>query len=193
MITQAVRTAAVALICTVSSDVFSQDAVEVFTALGCGVCHGNEGRGASLGPSIVTGELTMADFIDYVRNPTGTMPVYSAETVSDQSLTELHAYLQSVDGVVQPPGDAERGAGLFRQTGCYQCHANEGQGGAQGPRIGPDPPTLARFTWYARNPNGSMPPYTDVVMSDQELADIHAFLQSRPQPPALEDIPLLAP
>jgi hypothetical protein len=30
-------------------------------------------------------------------------------------------------------------------------------------------------------------------MSDQDLADIHAFLQVRPQPPAVESIPLLAP
>jgi hypothetical protein len=61
------------------------------------------------------------------------------------------------------------------------------------PRIGPDPLTQARFTWYIRNPSGGMPPYTDVVISDQDLADIHAFLKTRTQPPALEDIPLLAP
>jgi mono/diheme cytochrome c family protein len=193
MITQTLRVAAAALICTLASSAFAQDGGEVFTASGCGACHGDAGRGAALGPSIATGELTAEDFIAYVQNPTATMPAYAAESLSDQSLREMQAYLESVGGAAQPVGDAERGAALFRQTGCYQCHANEGQGGAQGPRIGPDPLTQARFTWYIRNPSGGMPPYTDVVISDQDLADIHAFLKTRTQPAALEDIPLLVP
>jgi hypothetical protein len=32
----------------------------------------------------------------------------------------------------------------------------------------------------------------NVVMSDQDLADIHAFLEARPQPPSVESNPLLA-
>ena len=36
-----------------------------------------------------------------------------------------------------------------------------------------------------------MPPYTSKVVSDSELADIYAFLQSLPQPPAAKSIPLL--
>ena len=193
MIIQAVRIAAAALICSIASSGFAQDAGDEFAALGCGACHGEEGRGTARGPNIATGELTTADFIDYVRSPAGTMPAYNSETVSDQALAEMHAYLEPELGAAEPAGDAERGAALYRQTGCYQCHANEGQGGAQGPRVGPDPPTLARFTWYVRNPSGAMPPYTDVVITDQDLADIHAFLKSRPQPSAVENIPLLAP
>jgi cytochrome c1 len=37
-----------------------------------------------------------------------------------------------------------------------------------------------------------MPPYTAKVLSDQDLADIYAFLQGRARPPALNTIPLLA-
>jgi hypothetical protein len=37
-----------------------------------------------------------------------------------------------------------------------------------------------------------MPPYTAKVVKDTELADIHAFLQSLPQPPAVKDVPLLS-
>jgi len=36
-----------------------------------------------------------------------------------------------------------------------------------------------------------MPPYTSKVVSDADLADIYAFLQARPQPPALDSIQLL--
>jgi mono/diheme cytochrome c family protein len=36
-----------------------------------------------------------------------------------------------------------------------------------------------------------MPPYTKKVVSDRELADIYAYLQSIPQPPAAKSIPIL--
>jgi hypothetical protein len=36
-----------------------------------------------------------------------------------------------------------------------------------------------------------MPPYTAKVVSDKDLADIYAFLQSVKQPPAVKAIPLL--
>ena len=176
-----------------ASNASAQNADDTFAVAGCASCHGEEGRGSLLAPNISTGELALADFIDYVRSPTGRMPGYATESVSDQSLGEIHAYLEGLSGSALPPGNAERGATLFRQNGCFQCHANEGQGGAQGPRIGPNPPTLARFTWYIRNPSGGMPPYTAVVITDEDLADIHAFLKLRPQPAAVEDIPLLAP
>ena len=164
-----------------------------YAEFGCGACHGAEGRGTALGPSIATGALTLPDFIDYLRRPTGTMPPYTAQTVSAQLLTDMHAYLDPPVAEPVPAGRVEMGAALYQQTGCYQCHANEGQGGAQGPRIGPDPVTFARFGWYVRNPSGGMPPYTELVMSDQDLADIYAFLRTRPQPPAVDSIPLLAP
>jgi hypothetical protein len=36
-----------------------------------------------------------------------------------------------------------------------------------------------------------MPPYTDKVLPERDLADIYAFLQSRPAPKSVESIPLL--
>lgn len=164
-----------------------------YTALGCGACHGADGGGGALAPSIATGELTPSEFIAYTRRPTGTMPPYGARTVSDQVLVTMHADLAPLMAIRAPAGRVDLGATLYRQTGCYQCHSNEAQGGAQGPRIGPDPVSFARFIWYVRNPSGGMPPYTEMVMSAQDLADIYAFLQARTQPPAVDSIPLLAP
>lgn len=92
-----------------------------------------------------------------------------------------------------PAGKVENGGVLYKKIGCYQCHANEAQGGAAGPRLGPDPIPFARFSQYTRNPTGDMPPYTDKVVSNQDLADIYAFLQARPRPPAVDTIPQLAP
>jgi mono/diheme cytochrome c family protein len=92
-----------------------------------------------------------------------------------------------------PPGKVDAGAALYRKVGCYQCHVNEAQGGANGPKLGPDPVPYARFSQYVRKPTGDMPPYTEKVLSAQDMADIYAFVQSRPRPPALSTLPLLAP
>ena len=89
-------------------------------------------------------------------------------------------------------GNAENGKKLFTTVGCYQCHGREAQGStATGPRLGPRPIAFAALSKYVRAPTGQMPPYTSKVISDTELTDIYAFLQARPQPPALESIQLL--
>jgi mono/diheme cytochrome c family protein len=85
------------------------------------------------------------------------------------------------------------GAALYKKNGCYECHVNDAQGGPQGPRLGPNPIPLPRFVAYVRNPSGDMPPFTAKVISDDDLSKIFAFLQSRPAPPPVKDIPLLAP
>ena len=91
-----------------------------------------------------------------------------------------------------PAGNAENGKRIFAKNGCYECHGREGQGSNMtGPRIAPDPVPFDVLTRYVRNPSGEMPPYTAKVVSDQELADIYAFLQSRPHPPAAKNNPLL--
>ena len=91
----------------------------------------------------------------------------------------------------QPPNPTN-GRKLFTRFGCYQCHQREAQGAAAtGPRLGPHPIPFARFTRYVRQPTGQMPPYTIKVVKDAELADIYAFLESLPDPPAVKDIPLL--
>jgi len=89
------------------------------------------------------------------------------------------------------PSDA--GATLYKKNGCYECHVNDAQGGPQGPRLGPNPIPFPRFVAYVRNPAGDMPPFTAKVISDDDLSKIYTFLQSRPTPPPVKDIPLLAP
>ena len=89
-------------------------------------------------------------------------------------------------------GNAKTGQTLFMKIGCYQCHGNEGQGGAAGVRIAPAPMLAFRaFTTYVRAPREEMPPYTGKVVSEQDLADIYAYLGAIPAPPPLESIPLL--
>ncbi len=92
-----------------------------------------------------------------------------------------------------PAGNAEKGRAFFRKAGCYQCHSEQAQGGAQGPRLGPNPIAFQAFARYVRAPRGEMPPYTVKVMSDQDVADVYAFLRALPPAPPLSSLPLLQP
>ncbi len=77
----------------------------------------------------------------------------------------------------------ESGRQLFVRKGCFQCHGREGQGApTTGPRLGPNPLALAAFVRAVRSPRAQMPPYTDKIVSDAELADIREFLDTRPHP-----------
>ena len=88
--------------------------------------------------------------------------------------------------------NVEEGRKLFVSYGCYQCHGYEGQGSsATGRRLGPRPLPLASFSRYIRRPTGEMPPYTTKVVSDSDVAKIHAFLEARPAPPAVSTLPQL--
>jgi mono/diheme cytochrome c family protein len=91
-----------------------------------------------------------------------------------------------------PAGDAEKGQRLYKRDGCADCHGLAGQGsGRTGPRIGPDPIPYSAFLKYNRKPTGEMPPYTAKVLSDQDMADIYAFLKALPLAPDTKTIQLL--
>src|SRR5690606_31985602 len=97
-------------------------------------------------------------------------------------------------------GDAARGEALYARFRCYACHGHGGETGP-GPRLIPSRFDQAGFIAYVRNPatvyrgnaGGAMPPYAADGVSDQDLADIFAWLAaSSPASPPLEEIPLLA-
>lgn len=92
----------------------------------------------------------------------------------------------------QPDGTsarAEEGKRLYTTYYCYACHGTLGQGGA-GPRliVAESPTPMIRFV---RKPTGTMPPYTSRVISNQDLAHIHAYLKSIPPSLPAKSIPLL--
>ena len=83
-----------------------------------------------------------------------------------------------------PAGNAEHGKKVFEAQGCFKCHGAEGQGGVQSssaataPKIGPTRLALSAFLRFVRSPAGQMPPYSAQQVSDSDLADLYAFLQS---------------
>jgi mono/diheme cytochrome c family protein len=90
-----------------------------------------------------------------------------------------------------PAGNIENGRKIFTAYGCYQCHGFVGQGGGAGPRLAQMPFTFANFSKYIRHPSGQMPPYTAKVVTEQEVADIFAFLRSLQPAPDVKSIPIL--
>jgi mono/diheme cytochrome c family protein len=92
---------------------------------------------------------------------------------------------------VSPQGDAARGKQVYLRVACFTCHGRSGQGGVyRGPA-----PILARtalpldgFRALLRDPPGDMPAFSQGVLSDQDIADIYAFLESLPGPRSPKDI-----
>ena len=89
-----------------------------------------------------------------------------------------------------PTGNVEKGRLGFVRVGCAQCHGREAQGSpTSGPRLGPNGLPYPAFARYVREPRLQMPPYTGKILPDADLADLYAFVQSRPKaatPPALQ-------
>ena len=90
-------------------------------------------------------------------------------------------------------GSAEKGKAAFVQHGCWQCHGYLGQGGIAGKKLAPNPLPLEAMSAFVRNSGGAMPPYQKAILSDADLADIHAYLQSLQKAPDYKSIPLLNP
>ncbi len=110
--------------------------------------------------------------------------------VSGLALAAGSALLLSVVCAWAEPS-AAKGQALFAKIGCYSCHGYQGQGGAAGPRIGLTQLPLEGVSAFIRNSAGEMPPYSTKVLSEADLADIYAYLQSVPHPPDVKSIPLL--
>lgn len=93
-----------------------------------------------------------------------------------------------------PKGDASHGKRVYLADGCFTCHGRSGQGGAyNGPA-----PILAHtalpfegFKGQIRNPINDMPAYSNAILSDQDVADIYAFVQSLPGRRSPRDFPAL--
>ncbi len=86
---------------------------------------------------------------------------------------------------------AEHGKIVFMKKGCWECHGTEGQGASTGPRLAPNPIPYEALAKFVRTASRAMPPYRQKILSDVDLRDIYAYLQSIPNPPDVKTIPLL--
>ena len=90
-----------------------------------------------------------------------------------------------------PAGSADTGKVTFNKA-CYTCHGTTGQGAAAtGPRIGPTALPYSAFLHQVRDPRSQMVPFPSAILSDQDVADIYAYLQSQKKED-YKQIPLLS-
>jgi mono/diheme cytochrome c family protein len=101
------------------------------------------------------------------------------------------AMLVEAVALAQSSGNADSGRRLFLRDGCWECHGYAGQGSKDGARLANTALTASQLTRYVRRPSGAMPAYIDKVITDEELADIWAYVKTLPAPKAVKDIPLL--
>ncbi len=88
-------------------------------------------------------------------------------------------------------GDAAKGKIAYVKNGCYQCHGFMGQGGQAGSKLAPKPMPEEAFVNFVRTTNRAMPPYSEQILSNNDLADIYAYVASIPAGPDPKTIPLL--
>ena len=93
-----------------------------------------------------------------------------------------------------PKGDAANGQKAYLMAGCFTCHGRVGQGG----NFNFATPPLANTQWpveallaFLRVGVNDMPAFSKEVLSDQQVADIHAFLKSLPGSKSPADFKLL--
>ena len=93
-----------------------------------------------------------------------------------------------------PAGDPVRGRATYLANGCHNCHGSVGQGGGPGPVLAQTRMSYAGFAHQIRTPMNIMPAYADPLMSDEDLADVYAYLKGLPGKSAPKDMPaILAP
>jgi len=119
------------------------------------------------------------------------------------SLTFLKAFLivllagaailtVSRTATARPAGDPQNGKKVYEKLGCFRCHGSAGEGMSQTgqesgpPKISSTHLSLQDFVRSVRAPKGQMPPFGPKQVTDAELSDVYAFLQSVASQPKLE-------
>ena len=93
-----------------------------------------------------------------------------------------------------PTGDAARGKQTYLNVDCYACHGRVGEGGnfmyPAPPLAGLDMPAEALQDFLRAAPN-DMPSYAPTILTNDDIANIAAFLRSLPGRRDPKDFPLL--
>jgi mono/diheme cytochrome c family protein len=106
----------------------------------------------------------------------------------------LAASLALASGSALAEGSPDKGKTAFVMHGCFQCHGTVGQGAAResnGKVLYDTKLPIEAFIAFVRGTNRAMPPYSEKILSDADLTDIYAYLESLPKPADYKTIPLL--
>lgn len=152
----------------------------------CKNCHGANGEGAYAGPRDGDG-LSYDQWLHQVRSPRANMPMFNDVQVSDQEIADMWTYIQGLPkpasfSPTQFPLSANPSAGeqLVAQKRCVACHGDYSgtlrfRFVARG-RTTIDAATVIK---QLRTPAQNMPMFSAAQVSDDQAAQIAAYLQTR--------------
>ncbi|PKB71547.1 MAG: hypothetical protein BZY87_04660 [SAR202 cluster bacterium Io17-Chloro-G6] len=82
----------------------------LFTASGCGACHGTQGQGSAIAPALAG--HTAGQVRRQARAPLGLMPVFPPSKISNEELVQIGEYIESLVGDHVHARPADPGAAL---------------------------------------------------------------------------------
>ncbi len=153
-------------------------------AANCKSCHGANGEGKFAGVRAGDGK-TAADWIKQVRTPRANMPSYSAAQVSDATITDMWAYMQTLPKPasftaysVPVPATEPVGKQLWSQKRCEACHSNFGQGMIKTRFVDQNREVTTEIVLkQLRTPAKNMPSFNATQVTDAQAAEIANFIK----------------
>lgn len=170
---------------------------ELFRSKGCARCHTLGGGDGGPGPDL--GHLDAETPIVWAQrmwNHGQAMEARMAEknvpwpTFRDNEMLNLLAFLQKESSGRRQeagllPATPSKGRSLFIEKGCSSCHSVRGEGGREGPDLGPQgetPPSLVQFAGLMWNHSPQMLAQMEKKgilrpqFAEREMADLIAYL-----------------
>ncbi len=155
-------------------------------AANCKACHGPNGEGKFAGVRAGDGK-TAADWIKQVRTPRANMPSYSVEQISDATLTDMWAYMQTLPKPasftpysVPVPATDPVGKQLWSQKRCEACHSNFGQAMIKARFVDQNREVTTEVVLkQLRTPAKAMPSFNATQVTDAQAAEIAAFIKTQ--------------
>ena len=123
--------------------------------------------------------LSMSDYDAWFEDKAGDAPEPVEGDFGGEEEVEME------EGAI---GNPANGQNLFFSLGCNVCHGDSGEG-LVGPTIAMTVVPLDRVIQQYREPLEAMTEFTPDQVSDEEIADIYAWLQSVERPPAKDKTP----
>ncbi len=87
----------------------------------------------------------------------------------------------------QGAGDAAKGKTLWEGNSCKRCYGDNGEGKYAGPRAG-DGKKAADWIKQVRTPRQNMPAFSSTQVSDADLTDMWAYMQTLMKPASFAPI-----
>jgi hypothetical protein len=73
-----------------------QDGKALFFGYGCAACHGLKGQGGAVGSDLDLDDISRSEFGRDIRKGPKGMPSFEEESISDEDLDRLYAFLESI-------------------------------------------------------------------------------------------------